>query len=153
MDIIKITKEAEKKGIDLGSNPIRTIRYYISFGLLEKPQLEQVGKKRFLMFRNEHLMQLETINQLKKQGMSLKDIKEKINDMVFWSDYALNLIDEYREEIPEGSFRKGKPIIRQEMAFFISRFFMDDSKERLNTKSFKELIVDKFGQSIEFPGM
>lgn len=150
MDIIEFANTASKHEIDLGTNPIRTIRYYISIGILGKPEIVQAGKKRISQFNDELLIQLKIINHLKKQGMSLHEIKDKINGMIFWSDDALKLIENYRDQIPEDAYRRDKPITRREMAFFLAKI-LDENRSHLNKEDIKKYFVDKDNNPLEIP--
>jgi len=151
MDIIKFAEEIKKNNIDLGTNPIRTIRYYINMGILQKSQITQLGKKRISDFNEDHIIQLKIVNDLKKQGLSLDEIKDKMNQMIYWSDLALNIIEKYRKEIPDDAFQKNKPITREEMAFFLDRFILGDDTLKISIDDMKEYIVDKNGRPIEIP--
>ena len=151
MDIKDFVSRANNSNIDLGSNPVRTIRYYISIGILQKPEIVQIGKKRKSYFNDEHFSQLRIINHYKKQGLSLQEIKDRINGTIFWSDEALRLIEKYRNEIPADVFKKYKPVTREEMAFFISRFFLNENDSNLNIKDYSIYFVDKDGKPLGIP--
>lgn len=117
--IIELADEAIKQNISLGSNPIRTIRYYVSIGLLKKPQIAQDGKKRISYFNEEQLLKLKVIDFYKKQGLTLEEIKNKLSEKLYWSDEGVNYLKKFSDEVPENTFIKGKPITNAEMAFFL----------------------------------
>lgn len=45
--IFELADEAQKHQINLGTSPVRTIRYYINKEILDKPNIVQMGKKGF----------------------------------------------------------------------------------------------------------
>ncbi len=120
MTILQLAEHAKQKNIDLGKNPVRTIRYYISIGILDKPELIQMGKRKVAVFNHNHFIKLQIIYFLKKQGRKLKEIKGILNANMYWSDFALKLIKEEMQDIyhPE-LYVKGKPITREEIAYFL----------------------------------
>lgn len=133
--IHELANEAQKRGINLGTNPERTIRYYINIGLLDKPSVVQSGKKRFSVFNKEHLFRLNLINHFKKHGYTLKEIKKDLEGRVYWTDYGLKFISSFKNEIPDHIFIKSKPITNEEMAFFTYKLLETediDSLQKIN---------------------
>lgn len=55
----------------------RTIRYYISEGLLQPAY----GRGPSATYDPDHLLRLQVINQLKEERLSLKDIKERLSHL------------------------------------------------------------------------
>jgi DNA-binding transcriptional MerR regulator len=152
--IIELAEEVKKRSLDLGKNPIRTIRYYISEGLLKKPKIIQSGKKRVSCFGEEHLYGLYHIDFYKKKGMTLQEIKNKMSEKIYWSDKVLQYIEKYRNDIPETNFFKGKPITNEEVAFLFSKL-MDNVKEGkhegIDIEFFKTMICDDKGDIVQLP--
>lgn len=150
--ISELADEARKQGIDLGLNPIRTIRYYVSIKLLKKPEIKQEGKKRISYFNKEHLFELKFINFHKKSNLTLQEIKDKLRENMYWSDSALNFIEKYRSEIPDDLFIKNKKITRLEVAFFFSKI-MDHFERDKDIGKIVEIMlnafVDKNGNPLE----
>ena len=64
-DKMKLIELAERAGL-----PRRTIRYYISLGLLDGP--ERAG--RGAVYTRRHLERLENIRQLRRRGLTLREI-------------------------------------------------------------------------------
>lgn len=150
--ITELIDEIKKQEIDLGTNPIRTIRYYIAMDLLPKPEIKQEGKKRISCYNQEHLIKLKLINFHKKQNLSLNEIKEKINEHLYWSDYALRFIEQFEDEIPDNVFKKNKTVTRYETAFFLSKLLDFAKQSRDYDKTVEILLkafVDKNGKPIE----
>lgn len=56
--------------------PVRTVRYYIQIGLLDRPE----GEKRGAHYLARHLDQLLRIKQLSEAGVSLERIREVLHD-------------------------------------------------------------------------
>ena len=92
MNIDEFVHIAQNQGVELGKNPARTIRYYIDLGILRRPKIEQKGKVRRAVYTEEHLVQLMLISELKNEGRSLKEIKKRINESLYWSDEGLEFI-------------------------------------------------------------
>lgn len=149
MNITELANEAIKRKIKLGNNPVRTIRYYTSIGILNRPEIIYCGKRRLAEYSNDHLFRLRLINYYKNKGFSLQEIKNKMDEALFWSDFSLNIIEEYRNEIPPDSFKKDKPATRAELAFFLCKIL--DKKIHLSLKEFQKVLVDKDGNIADIP--
>ncbi len=67
-----IQELAEKAGVSL-----RTIRYYQQEGLLPKP----INRGKYAYYNQEHLERLLLIQELKKNYLPLKEIREQINSL------------------------------------------------------------------------
>jgi len=67
-----IQELAEKAGISL-----RTIRYYQQEGLLPEP----INRGKFAYYNEDHLERLMLIQELKKNYLPLKEIREQINSL------------------------------------------------------------------------
>jgi len=147
--IIELAEQAESLGINLGANPHRTIRYYISIGLLHKPDVVQEGKKRVSYYNQDHLNQLKIIDYLKKKKYSLKEIKKQLHKKVFLSEDGLKFIEKYRDEIPEGAFLKGMPVNIAEVAFFMLKFLEDFKKDLVTPESLEKFFIDEDGKPVE----
>lgn len=150
MDINELANEAIKRRINLGTNPVRTIRYYINIGILQRPEIIQSGKRRSSEYNIDHLVRLNFINYYKYKGLSLQEIKNKVDEKLFWSDFSLNIIEEYRDEIPPDAFKKDKPATREELAFFLSKKLLSE-KESLSLEDLKKVLIDKDGNYADIP--
>lgn len=150
MDINELANEAIKRKINLGTNPVRTIRYYINIGTLQRPEIIQSGKRRSSEYNIDHLVRLNFINYYKNKGLSLQEIKNKVDEKLFWSDFSLNIIEEYRDEIPPDAFKKDKPATRAELAFFLSKKLLSE-KESLSLEELKKVLIDKDGNYADIP--
>ncbi|MCL6448111.1 MAG: MerR family transcriptional regulator [Armatimonadetes bacterium] len=151
MTIFEFAEEAKKRGFNLGSNPVRTIRYYIHTGLLKRPVVKQIGKKRVSSFDAAHLSTLELIDYYKKRGLSLKEIKNKISEQLYWSDEALKFIARYKDEFPESAFLKNEPIKREELAFFLSKYLEGIKRGSIDENLINQAFLDKDGNIADFP--
>jgi DNA-binding transcriptional MerR regulator len=60
----------------LTETPVRTIRYYIQIGLIDRP----VGEKRSAYYTAQHVDQLLTIRKWQAAGLSLERIKEILSE-------------------------------------------------------------------------
>lgn len=148
LDIVELANEADKNGIALGKNPTRTIRYYISIGLLQKPSIEQSGKKRISYFHVEHLYKLKLIDFYKKKGLSLREIGELLKNKIYWTKQGLAFIEQYRNEIPEDSFLADKPITNGEFAFFYNKFINKVKSGEMDFKFLFEVFANEKGGSL-----
>ena len=59
----------------LADMPVRTVRYYISLGLVDKPQ----GETRAARYQTAHLEQLLLIKRWSAQGLGLERIRELLH--------------------------------------------------------------------------
>ena len=59
----------------LADMPVRTVRYYISLGLVDKPH----GETRAARYQTEHLEQLLLIKRWSAQGLGLERIRELLH--------------------------------------------------------------------------
>ena len=59
----------------LADMPVRTVRYYISLGLVDKPQ----GETRAARYQTAHLEQLLLIKRWSAQGLGLESIRELLH--------------------------------------------------------------------------
>ncbi len=57
--------------------PVRTVRYYVQIGLLDKPQ----GETRAARYGDTHLDQLERIKKWTAAGLSLDRVRELLHDV------------------------------------------------------------------------
>lgn len=73
-----ITKHSLENLASLSATPVRTIRYYIQIGLVDRP----IGEKRAAHYTLKHLDQLLTIKKWQAAGLSLDRIKEILLDPV-----------------------------------------------------------------------
>lgn len=112
---------ALEDGISLGKNPKRTIRYYISKGLIDPPNLEYAGKVKHAIYSEECLTKLKLINIYKKKGYSLDTIKTKMGEPAYWSDDAIRFIHSFKitHNYPDDAFQKDKPIVTPEFCAFL----------------------------------
>jgi DNA-binding transcriptional MerR regulator len=151
MTILELTEIAKKKGFNLGGNPLRTIRYYIHTGLLKRPMVKQIGKKRVSVFEPAHLSTLGLIDYYKKRGLSLQEIKNKISEQLYWSDEVLKFIAGYKDEFPESAFLKNEPIKRGELAFFLSKYMEEIKCGSIDKNLINQAFLDKDGNITDFP--
>src|ERR1700745_1592019 len=77
MTIEEIIKEAKKRQINLGDDPVKTIRFYTRLGFIPKPKRRRVkgskGKTTKLYYPEFTLDKLIQIKALKSQGLSLDE--------------------------------------------------------------------------------
>ncbi len=153
MNIDEFVHIAQNQGVELGKNPARTIRYYIDLGILRRPKIEQKGKVRRAVYTEEHLVQLMLISELKNEGRSLKEIKKRINESLYWSDEGLEFIAPFikAKKIPSDEFRKGKPITKVEILSFFLYLKELSEKGEANLDITKKAFVDKNGEPIVIP--
>ncbi len=80
MTIEKIIKESKKRGINLGEDPAKTIRFYTKLGYIPKPirRKSKDGKVRTtkLYYPESTLDKLAQIKALKSQGLSIDEIRD-----------------------------------------------------------------------------
>ena len=152
--IFELADEANKLQIDLGTNPVRTIRYYVSLGVLDKPRIIQTGKKRLSQFNEEHLFKLKIVDYYKKQGLTLEEIKKILNKHIFWSDFGLRYIKEHMADIYHPDlYNKTKPVTRETIAYFILKLMQNKELDgNIRHKITQKSIVDANGKpAVEIP--
>ena len=80
MTIEKIIKESKKRGINLGEDPAKTIRFYTRLGFIPKPirkkRKDDKGKSTKLYYPEFTLDKLAEIKALKSKGLSLDEIRD-----------------------------------------------------------------------------
>jgi len=80
MTIEEIIKESKKRGINLGVNPAKTIRFYTRLGFIPKPtrkkSKEGKVKSTKLYYSEFTLDKLAEIKALKSKGLSLDEIRD-----------------------------------------------------------------------------
>jgi|GEM_PF-4068120 len=59
MTLDELINLAQEQGICLGKNPKRTLRYYVSRGLMSPPQIEYEGKTKKAVYSLENLVKYE----------------------------------------------------------------------------------------------
>jgi DNA-binding transcriptional MerR regulator len=84
--------------------PVRTIRYYISEGLLPKPQ----GRGRGTVYAREHLQRLLLIRRLVSQRLPLHEIRDQIT-VLSPSDLEGLLEDTRSRQVVEEAARTASP--------------------------------------------
>lgn len=132
----------------MGKNPARTIRYYVKEGLLQPPRIEYDGKVKRAIYSADHLMALKMICNYKKMGYSLKIIKEKIKEPVYWSDEALEFMRPFimANNYPADVFCKNKPATREEVITFLFHSLDAITRGQKDREFIKRAFVDKNGQ-------
>lgn len=68
------TRHGIRELVQLTGVPRRTIRYYVQRGLLEAP----LGRGRGHYYTSAHLERLRQIRQLQEQGLSLEEIRHRL---------------------------------------------------------------------------
>lgn len=80
MTIEEIIKESKKRGINLGEDPAKTIRFYTRLGFIPKPIRKRSkngkGKLTKLYYSEFTLDKLAEIKALKSKGLSLDEIRD-----------------------------------------------------------------------------
>lgn len=80
MTIEEIIKESKKRGINLGEDPVKTIRFYTRLGFIPKPirkrRKDDKGKSIKLYYPEFTLDKLAEIKALKSKGLSLDEIRD-----------------------------------------------------------------------------
>ena len=80
MTIEEIIKESKKRGINLGEDPAKTIRFYTRLGFIPKPmrkkRKDDKGKSTKLYYPEFTLDKLAEIKALKSKGLLLDEIRD-----------------------------------------------------------------------------
>ncbi|MGH7799893.1 MAG: MerR family transcriptional regulator [Thermodesulfobacteriota bacterium] len=80
MTIEEIIKESKKRGINLGEDPAKTIRFYTRLGFIPKPKRKKrkddKGKSTKLYYPEFTLDKLAEIKALKSKGLLLDEIRD-----------------------------------------------------------------------------
>lgn len=144
-DLLVAIKE---KGLDLGANPARTLRYYISRGLLSSPEIRYNGKTKQAIYSQDHLSTLQLICEYKIKGYKLDEIKEKIQEPIYLTDQALEFLNDTIKEnnYPHEAFRKDKPLTRAEMAVIIYHLYQAIINGKVKWNLLNEFFVDGSGR-------
>ena len=150
MTINEIVNKATTMGIELGNSPGRTIRFYVSKGLLPSPEIIYKGKIKQADYSLSHLAKLKLINIYKNRGLALDEIKNVMKSSIYLSNKGLDFIDLIRKErnLPNDLFQKGKPITRQESAYILY-YFLEMRKNNNSIDDFvKEIFVGDNGEEL-----
>ncbi len=154
MNLNEIVNKASNMEIDLGKNPARTIRFYMSKGLLESPNIIYKGKIKQADYSVNHLTRLQLINIYKKKGFTLDKIKNIMNGSIYLSNKGLEFIKTLRKkyDIPNNAFQKGKPITKRESAYILYNYV--EMKKYNKNLSYsindfvKEVFIDDNGEQL-----
>jgi DNA-binding transcriptional MerR regulator len=148
LTIQELAKEAAARGINLGKNPVRTIRYYTSIGLLRHPDMESVGKTKVAQYTGDYLAVLDIIDRYKSQGYSLAEISDLLQQPLYWSQAAVNFMKPIVEAkgYPEDAFRTDVPVTRGSMVVFIEHTLDALTEGRIARDFLDSAFVDKDGQ-------
>ena len=86
----------------------RTIRYYQQEGLLPEPE----NRGKFAYYNNDHLDRLKLIQELKKNYLPLKEIREQLNSLT--SEQVKSLLESHKadklRQVSFGDKSKDKPV-------------------------------------------
>ncbi|AGL02306.1 MerR family transcriptional regulator [Desulfoscipio gibsoniae] len=147
--IFELADEAQKHQINLGTSPVRTIRYYINKEILDKPNIVQMGKKRVSQFDDEHLYKLKIVDYYKKQGLTLEEIRKTLEEHIFWSDFGLEHIKNFMSDIYNPNlYSKTKPITREALAYFLLKLIKNKDLDKDEViKILRKSVVDANGKS------
>ncbi|MDN5327047.1 MAG: hypothetical protein PWP41_1743 [Moorella sp. (in: firmicutes)] len=148
MTLNELAEAAARRGLDLGKNPARTIRYYIDRGLLEPPRIEYEGKVKRAVYSPDHLVALRIICGYKNKGYKLEAIKEKLKEPIYWSDEALEFMRPFiaANNYPADAFSKDRPVTWGEAVIFLARFLDTVKKGREDASLIKRAFLDRRGQ-------
>ena len=121
LKIQELAREATSRGINLGKNPVRTIRYYTHIGLLNRPDIERVGSANVAEYSDEYLSILDVIERYKQQGYSLAEIRDLLQQLMYWSQRAVDFMKPIIEAkgYPKDAFCTDVPITRESLAVFL----------------------------------
>lgn len=124
MTVSELARKAVEAGIYLGKNPVRTLHYYKSFGLL-RPWILQDGAVRRAMYSEDNLVTLRLIEEAKSKGLRLRDIRKDLDQSLYLSDSGRNFIARFKTEYPDSAFSVGSAVTREEIAFLLHRAFLN----------------------------
>lgn len=148
MRIRELARQAAARGIALGKNPERTIRYYTSMGLLQRPHLEGAGRTKVANYTEDHLAVLELIESYKRQGLSLGEIRDLLDQPLYWSKSALDFMEPFIEAkgYPRDAFRQDAPATRRSIAVFLSHAADALAEGRISMNFLGTALTDKEGR-------
>lgn len=148
LKIQELAREASSRGINLGKNPVRTIRYYTSIGLLDRPDIERVGSTNVAEYSDDYLSILDIIERYKQQGYSLAEIRDLLQQLMYWSQSAVDFMKPIVESkgYPKDAFRTDVPITRESLAVYLVCTEDALMEGRLTRDFFDSSFVDKNGQ-------
>lgn len=110
MSIEKIIKESKKRGINLGEDPAKTIRFYTRLGFIPKPirkrSKDGKGKSTKLYYPEFTLDKLAEIKALKLNGLSLDEIRDS-----FALEYVQNALQDLLSKADDEKVRQLARII------------------------------------------
>jgi DNA-binding transcriptional MerR regulator len=144
----ELAEEAAARGFSLGKNPVRTIRYYTSIGLLRRPDVQSVGKARRSRYTSDHLAALAMIDWYKARGHSLSEIKGLLGQPLYWSEAALDFMRPIIEakSFPQSAFRQGVPVTREGMAVFLVEAMEAMSEGHITWDLLESAFLDRDGR-------
>jgi len=141
LTIDELIRKSKKRKIDLGINPLKTIKTCIKLGLIDKPNRKRLndkaGHKTALLFPEATLDKLAHIKALKSEGLSLEGIRES---------YALEYIqtalkdllakaddDRVRQlaQIIGGEDKELESIVQAPLIYLIEGMSQDEAKKLL----------------------
>lgn len=141
LTIDELIRKSKKRKIDLGINPLKTIKTCIKLGLIDKPNRKRLndkaGHKTALLFPEATLDKLAHIKALKSGGLSLEGIRES---------YALEYIqsalkdllakaddDRVRQlaQIIGGEDKELESIVQAPLIYLIEGMSQDEAKKLL----------------------
>lgn len=123
-----LTELAERSGV-----PGRTLRYYISRGLMDGPA--QAGRSAY--YNRKHLTRIEQIRKLQQEGLMLAQIASKVTateqrvrhlEFETWMQYDIH--PEVRVMVKEGLSPWKVRLIRDSILELANRLRMQSSDER-----------------------
>ncbi len=101
LTVEELIKEAKKRNIDLGNDPLKVIGFYTRLGLIPKPKRRRVkeGKKtKNQLYYPEHTVdKLAQIKALKSEGLSLDEIRDSFA-FEYVKSALMDLLDKADEE-------------------------------------------------------
>ncbi|MGC7845865.1 MerR family transcriptional regulator [Desulforudis sp. 1088] len=133
-----LAQRALGEGLDLGRNPVRTIRYYSTLGLLPPPNVP--GPFRPACYNSGHLEVLRVIEKYKSQGVRLQDIRLRLDTWVGWKSSA------------PAEAAGVVPVTREETAVLLSRALAQNRSRREVAKLINESLAGVDGKPV-FPGL
>ena len=141
LTIEDLISKSKKRKIDLGINPLKTIKTCIKLGLIPKPKRKRLndraGNKTSFFFPESTLDKLAQIKALKSEGLSLEEIRESFALEYIQSalkDLLAKADDEKVRQLAQiigGEDKELESIVQAPLIYLIEGMSQDEAKKLL----------------------
>lgn len=136
--IDQIISEAEKKKIDLGDDPVKTIQTCTKLGLIPKPVKKKIKGSEQLLYPQRTISKLAYIKALKSEGIPLSEIRDSFALMYVQNALQdlLSSADDVKvkqlAEIITGKGKELESIVEAPLVYLIEGMSDEEAKELIS---------------------